>query len=220
MVATVNANTTTGVVVTSDTSGSLALQTGGTTALTISSAQVATFANAPVMSGSSITGQLTATNMPSGAVVQVVYGTSSTSTTTTSTTYATTNLSGSITPQFSSSKILVLISQQMFLEGTVSFNGFEVNVGVQLYRDATNITTSNSDSSGCYSFRIGQASAVVNQQLLKIGKYVLNVLDSPATTSSTTYSTKFRVGLAGMSATAQVGNNYDLSTIVLMEIRQ
>jgi len=42
MVATVNANTTTGVVVTSDTSGALALQTGGTTALSISSAQAIT----------------------------------------------------------------------------------------------------------------------------------------------------------------------------------
>ena len=42
MVATVNANTTSGVVVTSDTSGALALQTGGTTALTISSGQVLT----------------------------------------------------------------------------------------------------------------------------------------------------------------------------------
>ena len=42
MVATVNANTSSGVVVTSDTSGALALQTGGTTALTISSGQVIT----------------------------------------------------------------------------------------------------------------------------------------------------------------------------------
>ena len=39
MTATVNAYTTSGVVVTSDTSGSLALQTGGTTALTIDTSQ-------------------------------------------------------------------------------------------------------------------------------------------------------------------------------------
>ena len=39
MTATINANTTSGVVVTSDTSGSLALQTGGTTALTVDSSQ-------------------------------------------------------------------------------------------------------------------------------------------------------------------------------------
>ena len=39
MTATINANTTSGVVVTSDTSGALALQTGGTTALTVDSSQ-------------------------------------------------------------------------------------------------------------------------------------------------------------------------------------
>ena len=39
MTASINANTTSGVVVTSDTSGSLALQTAGTTALTIDSSQ-------------------------------------------------------------------------------------------------------------------------------------------------------------------------------------
>lgn len=42
MTATVNASTTSGVIVTSDTSGSLALQTANTTAIAISSAQVVT----------------------------------------------------------------------------------------------------------------------------------------------------------------------------------
>jgi len=39
MTATVNASTSAGVIVTSDTSGALALQTAGTTALTIDSSQ-------------------------------------------------------------------------------------------------------------------------------------------------------------------------------------
>ena len=52
MTATINANTTSGVVVTSDTSGALALQTAGTTALTISSAQAISLTNAlPIASG-------------------------------------------------------------------------------------------------------------------------------------------------------------------------
>ena len=52
MVATVNASTSAGVIVTSDTSGALALQTAGTTALTISSAQAVSLTNAlPVASG-------------------------------------------------------------------------------------------------------------------------------------------------------------------------
>jgi hypothetical protein len=44
MTVTVNASTSAGVIVTSDTSGALALQTAGTTALTISSAQAITMA--------------------------------------------------------------------------------------------------------------------------------------------------------------------------------
>ena len=52
MTATVNASTSAGVVVTSDTSGALALQTAGTTALSISSGQVVTLTNAlPIASG-------------------------------------------------------------------------------------------------------------------------------------------------------------------------
>jgi len=220
MTATVNASTSAGVIVTSDTSGALALQTAGTTALTISSGQIATFANAPVMSGSSITGQLTATNMPSGAVVQVVLGTSSTPTTTTSTTYATTNLSASITPQFSTSKILVLVSQQILLDSAISAYGYQTNVGVQLYRGATQLVTNGGDSSGSYSLRIAQTSTAVNQQLYMISDYSFNYLDSPSTTSSTTYSTQFRVGLSGMSVTAQPSGSTNASTIILMEIRQ
>jgi hypothetical protein len=45
MTATVNASTSAGVIVTSDTSGALALQTAGTTALTISSGQYVTLVN-------------------------------------------------------------------------------------------------------------------------------------------------------------------------------
>jgi len=52
MTATINASTSSGVVVTSDTSGSLALQTANTTAMTISSGQVVSLTNAlPIASG-------------------------------------------------------------------------------------------------------------------------------------------------------------------------
>lgn len=52
MASSINATTTTGVVVSSDTSGALALQTGGTTAMTISSAQVVNFVNSFTVAGS------------------------------------------------------------------------------------------------------------------------------------------------------------------------
>jgi hypothetical protein len=54
MAVTLNANSSTGFIATSDTSGVLQLQTGGTTAVTISSGQVATFAQAPVLPAASI----------------------------------------------------------------------------------------------------------------------------------------------------------------------
>jgi len=54
MVASINASTSAGVVTTADTSGVLALQTAGTTALSISASQVVTLTNAlPVASGGS-----------------------------------------------------------------------------------------------------------------------------------------------------------------------
>jgi hypothetical protein len=79
MTATVNASTLSGVIVTSDTSGSLALQTAGTTALTISSAQVVNFANSPTVAGGAFnaTTATTATNLAGGGAGQVPYNTGS-----------------------------------------------------------------------------------------------------------------------------------------------
>jgi hypothetical protein len=54
MASSINASTTAGVVTTADTSGVLNIQTAGTTAVTISSGQVATFAQAPVLPAASI----------------------------------------------------------------------------------------------------------------------------------------------------------------------
>jgi hypothetical protein len=66
MTTTINASTSAGLVQTADTSGVLALQTAGTTAVTISSAQVVTLANAlPVASGGTGTTSTTFVNLAS-----------------------------------------------------------------------------------------------------------------------------------------------------------
>jgi hypothetical protein len=62
MTASINASTSSGVIVTSDTSGSLALQTANTTAMTINSSQVVNFANTPTIAGSAF---------PSGAMTLI-----------------------------------------------------------------------------------------------------------------------------------------------------
>jgi hypothetical protein len=54
MPSTINASASSGLITTADTSSILQLQTGGTTAVTISAAQVATFAQAPVLPAASI----------------------------------------------------------------------------------------------------------------------------------------------------------------------
>jgi hypothetical protein len=51
MAVVLNASLTAGAIISSDTSGSLQLQTAGTTAMTISSGQVVNFANVPTVSG-------------------------------------------------------------------------------------------------------------------------------------------------------------------------
>jgi len=61
MTTTINASTSAGLVQTADTSGALALQTAGTTALTISSAQIVDFANAPTVAGGAIVSAATTT---------------------------------------------------------------------------------------------------------------------------------------------------------------
>jgi hypothetical protein len=58
---TINASTSAGLVQTADTSGSLALQTANTTALTINSSQVVNFANAPTVAGGAIVSAATPT---------------------------------------------------------------------------------------------------------------------------------------------------------------
>jgi len=55
MASIINAATSGGLITTADTSGVLQLQTAGTTAISVSAAQVVDFANAPTVAGSSST---------------------------------------------------------------------------------------------------------------------------------------------------------------------
>jgi hypothetical protein len=70
MVASINASTSAGVVTTADTSGVLALQTAGTTALTLDASQNATFAGTLTTTGITNSGVATATRFnPTGSSV-------------------------------------------------------------------------------------------------------------------------------------------------------
>ena len=144
-------------------------------------------------------GAVTTSDLPAGSVLQVVQGTYSTETETSSSTYADTGLTASITPSSASSKILVLVT----MEGVGKATN-DTALRVRTLRGATVIDTSNDIA---YT-----ASSATNF----VGSFSVNILDSPATTSATTYKTQF------MSQTnvakARICSSGSTSYITLMEI--
>jgi len=152
------------------------------------------------------TGLRWATPSGGGKVLQVVSTTKSDTFTTTSTSYVdVTGLSATITPSSSSSTILVLV--------TVTGNGAPATNGAcfSLVRGSTLIAAGNAAGSrtrgfgGLYVNDSGQTQTTS-----------LNHLDSPATTSATTYKVQFKTEFA--SSTAYVAPNSGLSSITLIEI--
>jgi hypothetical protein len=137
-------------------------------------------------------------------VLQVVNATTNTQTSNSTSTYADTNLTATITPLFSTSKILVIIDQC----GVYRTNGNNSNaVNIKIVRNSTDLIF------------IGKSAGYSSTtQDLSIGSVSSNYLDSPATTSSVTYKTQFACQNNTAYAFVQVFG--DTSTITLMEIAQ
>ena len=156
------------------------------------------------MSSSKLTGTQTVpkATLPTGSVLQVVQGTSTTSTSTSGGTYVDSGLSASITPSSNTSKILVNITISFYIYGGGADNGCQY----QLVRGATSILAPVSNS-----VYIAGPSASTEQ----VFNFPLIYLDSPATTSSTTYKIQM---LALNGATINVQNSGNTSVITLMEI--
>ena len=138
--------------------------------------------------------------LPAGAggkVLQVVNVTTSNLQSFTSTSFTASNLSVSITPSSTSSKILAIGSTSI---GN-STNGF---TAITLYRDSTNLGTGNGFAYTKDFGALWRASAA------------LNYLDSPNTTSSVTYAIYCRIQEAGHTGYVNVENTR--GTLTLMEI--
>jgi hypothetical protein len=143
--------------------------------------------------------------MPTGSILQVVQGTTSTAATSTNGTYIDTNLTATITPKFATSKILIHISQTDVNRGN---SGWSTNtsMGFKLVRNGSDVISFNPNA-------MYMSSSSVGNDINLSGQY----LDSPATTSALTYKTQFC--LAGNSGTVGVQwNGASTSSIVLMEI--
>ena len=147
------------------------------------------------------TGTIVTTGTPqSGSVIQVVQATSTTQVSTTSSSFVTTGLTVSITPKFSTSKIAVIASLPLRSSTTTGKTCF-----ITIYRNSTNL------GQGAYSnfcqIYSPQADLTLNAPL--------NYVDSPATTSSTSYTIYF-AAYDGQTSTAM--NNSITGVITLMEI--
>ena len=136
--------------------------------------------------------------VPAGKVLQVVSATYNTQQTTTSNSYVTSNLTVSITPSSSSNKILV------FASAVIATSGTATHTGVTLYRNSTNLST---DDSMAHSY--GSAGTV----RCNIG---VHYLDSPSTTSSTSYTIYFKAGSGAHSQYIHVDDS--MSVITAIEI--
>tara|TARA_R110000796_G_scaffold356_1_gene1224 strand:- start:713 stop:1189 length:477 start_codon:yes stop_codon:yes gene_type:complete len=135
-----------------------------------------------------------------GSVLQVVTGSTATGASSTSATYADTGLTAAITPSSTSSKILVIVNQQ----GCQKYST-NTGLGLKLFRGSTELVKFEGQ------FGINQGSNDFNA-----GGNGVTHLDSPSTTSATTYKTQFN----NRNAAGGVGVQADsaTSTITLMEI--
>jgi hypothetical protein len=140
-----------------------------------------------------------ATTATAGKILQVVGVTYAISVSTASATMVTTGLTASITPSSTSSKILV-IANVNGARTAATFTGIRVN----LYKDASAILTPQYYASYSTTSEDTQSNVPVCY------------LDSPATTSSITYTMYFNRNVG--SGTVSVQANNSASTITLMEV--
>jgi len=143
---------------------------------------------------------ITAAKLPSGSVLQIVSNTLTTVGTTTSSTMAALGLSQAITPISTSSKVYALVT------GGCARNQHDVGTIFGIYRGSTDLST-------------GTTGMVVTYQsgATNIGaSWSMQELDSPSTTSATTYSVYWRTRDNGNTSQ----NNWlgGETTITLMEI--
>jgi hypothetical protein len=144
----------------------------------------------------------------SGAVVQVKSFTTDSSTTVNTTTFTSTNLTLSITPTSASNKILIFGEMPIYMYVD---SGTYQGSGSRIVRGATSIYTSEP----------GETSGWDNFARSSAGNYFFGLaqpfsyLDSPATTSATTYTiqTNRRAGVGTVLA-----NYHSPGTITLMEV--
>jgi len=132
-----------------------------------------------------------------GHVLQVVNATQNTEVATTSSSLVDTGLTATITPSATSSKIAVFYVMPVLVQTTDI-------IQVALIRGSTNILN---------NVRAMYAQNPSSQQIL-----TNCIVDSPSTTSATTYKVQFSSGGTASSVFAAMWNNESPASIILMEV--
>ena len=188
MSVNINASTTNGLVLTSDTSGEIKLQANGADIATVNSSGI-TMASGKAISNSGIV---------TGKILQVVNSTTTSGASTTSSSFVTTGFSASITPSSTSNKVIILVNAH-----------YDTSVGnaqshCTIYRGATNL------GNATYGL-----SSLFDGGDRTIGGMAMMYLDSPSTTSSTTYTIYIK---SGAGNTTVIGMQGVPTTITLLEV--
>tara|TARA_R100001440_G_C2494352_1_gene115583 strand:- start:348 stop:938 length:591 start_codon:yes stop_codon:yes gene_type:complete len=147
-----------------------------------------------------------------GKILQITSGTTTTDTAMTSTTFADTSLSASITPSATGSKVLVLVNQVFRTDRT---SASTINAGLQLLRGSSVIYSPQQSGGGGRNFGLN-ATGTSFLDLNMI--YSFQFLDSPSTTSSTTYKTQQAVSEASANMTAVSQESDAPSFMYLIEV--
>jgi hypothetical protein len=143
-----------------------------------------------------------------GKVLQVVSATTSTAVSISTVTFTDSGITASITPLFSTSKILVLITAQSKIARNQSGINY-VNSSFKLLRGATVIL----DNSETLHSQYYSNQTEFNQAMTR----AIHFYDSPATTSATTY--KLQGNVSSSLGTLQFqSDSASTSSIILMEI--
>lgn len=190
-----------------DAKGDLVAGTGADTF-----SRLAVGANNTVLTADSSTATGLKWATPSGGkILQVVSATITTAATITSTSLTDTNITASITPSSSSSKVLVIITASM--QNRRVSNSYGNNAA--LLRGATNVYDIPNEG-----FMNGYAGALgTGSDMWFGGIRTLTYLDSPSTTSSTTY--KLQASMPNVTPTMSVRfqpASMGASQIILMEV--
>jgi hypothetical protein len=178
------------LVIAGDTSGTITIEApavAGTNTITL-----------PASTGT----VLTTTSPKAGNVIQVVNATYGLGISTTSATYIDTGLTASITPSSATSKILIVVNMaDVGKYGGTTTGGYGKT---NIVRNSTQLIE--------FSKQFGYTGTT---DTISVGSVSSSYLDSPATTSSTTY--KIQYALIG-SGTIEINASTSTSTITLMEI--